>query len=159
MLDRVEARARAAGRHNVECVVADLREVPLDDASADVVVSSYAFHHLRDEGKELALAEARRILRPGGRMVICDMMFALSLRGSDRRIVARKVVAIARRGPAGLVRLARNAGRVATGRWEYPATAERWRDLLEARRFTGVEVFMVENEAGIATAARPGAIA
>ncbi len=159
MLERVEARACAAGRDNVECVVADLREVPLDDASADVVISSYAFHHLRDEGKELALAEARRILRPGGRMVICDMMFALTLRGSDRRIVARKVVAIARRGPAGLVRLARNAGRVAAGRWEHPATVERWRDILEARRFTGVEVFMVENEAGIATAVRPGAVA
>lgn len=159
MLERIQTRARAAALDNVHSVIADLREVPLEDASADVVVSSYAFHHLPDSGKELALAEARRMLRPGGRLVICDMMFALSLRGPDRRIIARKVLSIAEKGPSGLVRLARNAGRMATGRWEHPATVERWRDLLEARRFTAIDVFMVEHEAGIAACRRPEGLA
>jgi hypothetical protein len=83
------------------------------------------------------------------------MMFELSLRASDRRIVAGMLVAVARKGPAGLVRIARNAGRIATGRWEHPATPERWQGLLEARRFVGVHVEMAANEAGIAVARRP----
>ena len=155
MLDRLAERARREGLETLTCLRADLREVPLEDASADVIVSSYAFHHLVDDGKELALAEARRILRPGGRLVVCDMMFGLSLRASDRRILAGMLVAVARKGPAGLVRIARNAGRIATGRWEHPATPERWRGLLEARRFVGVHVEMAANEAGIAVARRP----
>ena len=155
MLDRIAAHAVAADLEGIGYVHADLREVGIADSVADVVVSSYAFHHLDDGGKELALAEARRILRPGGRLVILDMMFELSLRASDRRIIAAKVGAIARKGPAGVVRIARNAARVATGRWEHPSSPERWEQLLEARRFVDVHVEMIENEAGIACARRP----
>lgn len=42
----------------------------------DFVASSYALHHLTDDQKGLALAECRRVLRPGGRLVIADLMFA-----------------------------------------------------------------------------------
>ena len=155
MLDRLSERARRERLEMLTCLRADLREIPLPDASADAVISSYAFHHLDDGGKQLALAEARRILRPGGRLVVCDMMFGLSLRSADRRILADKIVALARKGPAGLVRIACNAGRVAVGRWEHPITPERWRSLLEARRFVDVQVEMAVNEAGIAVARRP----
>ena len=155
MLGRLLERARTDGLENVHTVVADMREVPLEDESASVVLSSYAFHHLRDEGKELALAEARRILRPGGRLVVCDMMFTLSLGHRDRKILASMIRAIARKGPAGIVRLARNAGRLATGRWEHPVPPERWRELLEARYFADIDVVLAESEAGIAFARRP----
>lgn len=155
MLRRLVERARADRLENVHTVVADMRAVPLEDESASVVVSSYAFHHLPDEGKELALAEARRILRPGGRLVVCDMMFSLSLRHRDRRIVASMILGIARKGPAGVVRLARNVGRLAAGRWEHPISPDRWRELLEARYFADVDVILAEREAGIAVARRP----
>lgn len=158
MLERLVERARADGLQNVHPVVADMREVPLEDESADVVVSSYAFHHLRDDGKELGLAEARRILRPCGRLVVCDMMFSLSLGRRDRRIVASKVAALARKGPSGLVRLARNAGRLVSGRWEHPISPERWWELLEARYFVDIEVALAESEAGLAFARRPGEV-
>ena len=62
--------------------------------------------------RELALAEARRILQPSGRLVICDMMFSLSPEPRDRRVIAEKVVALMKRGPAGVVRIPRNAARV-----------------------------------------------
>ena len=155
MLDRLSHHARELGRANIRPVLADLRELPLPDDCADVVVSCYAFHHLADADKELALAEARRVLRPGGRLVVCDMMFGLSLRAHDRRVVMSKAASIARKGPAGLVRLARNAGRIMTRRWEHPAPVDRWRSLLEARRFADIEVTLVEAEAGIAFARRP----
>lgn len=155
MLDRLAQHADAAGLGGITCVRADLRELPIDDEVADVVVSSYAFHHIDDVAKALALSEARRVLRPGGRLVVLDMMFALSLRASDRKIIAGKVGAIARKGPAGFVRIARNAGRIATRRWEHPTSPDRWQQLLEARRFIDVHVEMLENEAGVACARRP----
>lgn len=155
MLDRLDDAAVADGIHNVETLVADLRRLPLDDESATLVVSNYAFHHLDDPGKELALAEARRILRPGGRLVICDMMFSLSLEPRDRRLVAEKVVAMLKRGPAGVVRIVRNAGRVVAGRWERPARPETWEEMLVARGFEQVRIELLEHEAAVAVARRP----
>ena len=156
MLARLRRKARASSIGNVACVVADLRCLPLPDESATLAVSNYAFHHLPDADKELALAEVRRVLEPGGRLVLCDMMFGLSLDRRDRALIARKLARIARRGPAGFARILKNVGRIATRTWEHPASAERWRELLERRQFTDVEVRLLEHEAGVARARRPG---
>ena len=155
MLARLDDAAAADGVHNVEPVVADLRRLPLEDESATLVVSNYAFHHLDDSGKELALAEARRILRPGGRLVICDMMFAISLAPRDRRLVWEKVIALLRRGPAGAVRILRNAVRLAAGRWEQPAPPTTWEEMLVARGFEQVRIELLAHEAAVAVARRP----
>jgi ubiquinone/menaquinone biosynthesis C-methylase UbiE len=155
MLERLDDTAAADGVHNVEPLVADLRRLPLEDESATLVVSNYAFHHLDDPGKELALAEARRILRPGGRLVICDMMFSLSLESRDRRLVWEKVRALLRRGPRGIVRILRNAVRILAGRWERPATPETWGEMLAARGFEQVRIELLANEAAVAVARRP----
>jgi ubiquinone/menaquinone biosynthesis C-methylase UbiE len=155
MLERLDDAAAAEGIHNVEILAADLRRLPLEDESATLVVSNYAFHHLDDSGKELALAEARRILRPGGRIVICDMMFSLSLDPRDRRLVVEKIVALLKRGPAGVVRILRNAVRVIAGRWEQPATPQTWERMLAARGFENVRIELLEQEAAIAVARRP----
>ena len=155
MLERLAERAEAGAHDNVTAVVGDLRELPLEDESVTLAVSNYAFHHLDGCGKGLALSEVRRVLRPGGRLVVCDMMFSLSLRPRDRRLLVRKVASIARRGPAGWLRIARNAGRVAAGRWEHPAPAEEWLRLLGERRFEAIETETLAHEAGIACARRP----
>jgi ubiquinone/menaquinone biosynthesis C-methylase UbiE len=156
MLEHLSEHARRAGVTNISLIHGDMRRVPLADASVDVVVSCYAFHHLSDDGKELAAAEAFRVLRPGGRMVTVDMMFRISLAARDRRIVTAKVRLLLRAGPRGVVRLVRNAVRVATRRWEHPASLGWWRQTLERRGFQDVQVDPLEHEAGIARAIKPG---
>lgn len=155
MLDRLDANAVADGILNIEVVAGDMRSLPFADEEFDLVVSNYAFHHLDDDAKELALAETRRVLRPGGRLVVCDMMFSLSLQPRDRRLVLSKLRAIAARGPAGLLRIARNAGRLAMGTWEHPTRPETWEAMLRERRFDDVRVEVLRHEAGLATATRP----
>ncbi|MDK2914206.1 MAG: hypothetical protein PWQ79_1121 [Thermococcaceae archaeon] len=50
-------------------------EIPLPEGSADTVVSTYAFHHVTDEKKGEAVKEMLRVLRPGGVLIIADVMF------------------------------------------------------------------------------------
>jgi SAM-dependent methyltransferase len=47
-------------------------ELPLPDRSCDRVTMSLLLHHLDAGGKRAALAEARRVLRDGGRLHIAD---------------------------------------------------------------------------------------
>jgi ubiquinone/menaquinone biosynthesis C-methylase UbiE len=46
--------------------------LPLEDSSVDVVVFSLVLHHLAYDGKLRALREARRVLRPSGRLIVAD---------------------------------------------------------------------------------------
>ena len=58
----------------VELHTADMTALPLEDDSFDVVVSSLAMHNIRGRaGREKALEEAVRVLRPGGRLMIADI--------------------------------------------------------------------------------------
>lgn len=46
--------------------------LPLPDARFDLAVSTLFFHHLQPHAKHRAVQELRRVLRPGGRLVIAD---------------------------------------------------------------------------------------
>lgn len=73
-----EATTRSnAGREGVaeriDLHTADMRELPFEAGSFDVVVSSLAIHNIPDAaGRRRAIDEAMRVLRPGGRLVIAD---------------------------------------------------------------------------------------
>ena len=58
----------------VELHTADMTALPLEDDSFDLVVSSLALHNIKGRaGREKAIEEAVRVLRPGGRLMIADI--------------------------------------------------------------------------------------
>ncbi len=58
----------------VDLHTADMRELPFEDESFDVVVSNFAIHNISGRaGREKAVSEAVRVLRPGGRLLIVDV--------------------------------------------------------------------------------------
>ncbi len=156
MGEYLRVKAASADLHNVESVLASAVSLPLVDEVADLVVSNYCLHELRRAEKYRALAEARRVLKPGGRIVIGDMMFSLNpIQSRDRRVVTVKLRTIARRGLPGVWRLLKNATRLATGRWEYPANAAWWHEALTQSGFHRVRIEMLAHEGGIAVAETP----
>lgn len=72
VLQRADAKARAEGI-GLELHEALADRLPLPDASVDCVVSTLMFHHLVPSAKRAALADARRVLVPGGRLLVCDI--------------------------------------------------------------------------------------
>ena len=58
----------------VEVRTADITELPFDDNSVDVIVSSLVVHNIPSpEARAKAVSEAARVLRPGGRLVLADI--------------------------------------------------------------------------------------
>ena len=85
MLALARDNTRKAGVANVEFLKGDIEQIPLPDASVDVIISNCVVNLAADKSR--VLAEAFRVLRPGGRFAVSDIVVLGEVSQEIRRSV------------------------------------------------------------------------
>jgi SAM-dependent methyltransferase len=95
--DEVDGLGAAPRESPIARVVASFEAIPLCDASFDVVVFNASLHYAEDLAR--ALTEARRVVRPMGRVVVLDSPFYLSATHGEEMVREKRQDAQRRFGP------------------------------------------------------------
>lgn len=154
MVRRLQEEAQRVGVCGLDTLALPIEELVLPAESVDLVISSYALHHLRDADKARLVSAAYRWLRPGGRLVVADMMFGRGGSHRDRDIIKSKVRVLAGKGPGGWWRIAKNAARYLLRLQERPVTLDAWSAMLTSSGFGQVTATGIVAEAGLVTGSR-----
>jgi len=93
MLALAEANRRKSGLTNVEFLRGDIERIPLPDASVDVIISNCVINLSGD--KDRVLAEAFRVLKPGGRFAVSDVVVRGALPAPIRQSMEQWVGCVA----------------------------------------------------------------
>ncbi len=157
MLAELEKRAADAGLANIQVHMTAIEQLDLPAASVDLVVSNYTLHHLLDRDKHVFIERAAEWLRPGGRLIIGDMMFGRGATASDRAIIGSKVKVMLSRGPGGWWRLIKNVWRFSLRLSERPVGLDEWTTMLVSAGLIHVRGSRVVAEAGVVCGRRRSA--
>lgn len=87
MIEKARAEAARAGITNIEFIRGDIYALPFAEGVASIVACGYAFHHMQEPAR--ALVEMARVLRPGGRVAIVDIIAAEGSGGTIQNKIER----------------------------------------------------------------------
>ena len=128
MVELARNHAAEAGVENVEFLLGRIEDLPLPDEQVDVVISNCVINLSAETAR--VLAEAQRVLRPGGRLGISDLI-------ADDDLDAAQLEAAARRTGCGVGTL----------------TASSYRELLETAGFADIRITPTVDAGGGLTSA------
>ncbi len=155
MIGRLEQSAEERALLGFECLATPIERLSLPAESVDLIVTSYALHYLRDIDKGRLVAAAYHWLKPGGMLVIADMMFGRGVTSHDRAIIRSKMGALAKKGIGGWWRIAKNSYRYLVRAQERPVSISTWATMLARAGFKGITASSIVNEAGLVSRRRP----
>jgi ubiquinone/menaquinone biosynthesis C-methylase UbiE len=158
MVERLAEKARERAVVNLECLAAPIENLSLPAGSVDLIVTSYALHHLRDADKDRLVAAAYHWLRPGGSLVVADMMFGRGGASRDRAIIKSKVSALAKKGIGGWWRIAKNACRYLVRVQERPVSISAWTAMFTRAGFVEITTSSIVAEASLVRGQRPAQV-
>jgi len=72
MIEHARKETAQAGLKNIEFILGDASSLPFNDGAAGIVLCGFSFHHMLEPAK--AVSEMARILNPGGRLAIMDLV-------------------------------------------------------------------------------------
>jgi 2-polyprenyl-3-methyl-5-hydroxy-6-metoxy-1,4-benzoquinol methylase len=148
-------KAAAAGLTNIQLLTTPIQGLELDPGSIDLIVTNYTLHHLGDADKRALLADAIGWLKPGGQLVIGDMMFGRGSSQDDRAIITAKLRAMVVRGPAGWWRILKNVIRFTLRIQEKTLPVTVWERIVGEAGFTHLHTERIVQEACVLSAIRP----